>query len=114
MRGFSPRRKCLLSEPLTQPSWLSAAELPSPTRGEGIAIGIVGNSLLTIPLAQQILGEVGERRARQRGEWQRAGDVDGGEAEPRREQSIEHAFAEPLREFCRDAVAEHLRDQGVA
>jgi len=53
MRGFSPRRKCLLSEPLTQPSWLSAAELPSPTRGEGIAIGIVGNSLLTIPLAYQ-------------------------------------------------------------
>ena len=34
--------------------------------------------------------------------------------EPRGEQSVEHAFAEPLRQFCRDAMAEHLLDQAVA
>ena len=33
---------------------------------------------------------------------------------PRREQAVEHAFAEPLREFCGDAVAEHLLHQAVA
>jgi hypothetical protein len=39
------------------------------------------NSLLAVALAQQVLGEVGERGARQRGERQRTGHVDGGEAE---------------------------------
>ena len=38
-------------------------------------------SLLAVALAQEVLGEVGERGARQRGERQRARDVDGGEAE---------------------------------
>jgi 4-amino-4-deoxy-L-arabinose transferase-like glycosyltransferase len=71
-------------------------------------------SLLAVALAQEVLGEVGERRPRQRGERQRAGHVDRGEAEPGGEQAVEHAFAEPLREFGRDAVAEHLLHQAVA
>ncbi len=40
--------------------------------------------------------------------------VDGGEPEPRGEQSVEHAFAETLRKFRREAMAEHLLDQAVA
>ena len=63
-------------------------------------------SLVVFTLAQQILGEIGERGAGQRGEWQRAGDVDGGKAETGGEQTVEHAFAKPLREFCGDAVAQ--------
>ena len=35
-------------------------------------------------------------------------------SEPCGEQAVEHAFAEPLREFGGDAVAEHLLDQAVA
>ena len=34
--------------------------------------------------------------------------------EPRGQQAVEHAFAEPLRQFCGEAVAEHLLDQAVA
>src|SRR5437016_12111539 len=47
-----------------------------------------GNSLLAVALAQQLLGQIAERRPRQRGEGKRAGDVDGGEAEPRGEQAV--------------------------
>src|SRR5438094_8206773 len=71
-------------------------------------------SLLVIMLSQKILGEIGERGAGQRGERQRAGDVDGGKAETGGEQTVEHAFAKPLREFGGDAVAEHLLHQTVA
>ena len=72
------------------------------------------SSLFAVALAQQILGNVCERRARQRGERHRARDVDRGEPETGREQSVEYAFAQPLRQLGRDAVAEHLLDQAVA
>jgi 4-amino-4-deoxy-L-arabinose transferase-like glycosyltransferase len=71
-------------------------------------------SLLAVALAQQILGEIGERGARQRGERQRPRHVDGGEAQARGQQPVEHAFAEPLREFGGNAMAEHLLYQAVA
>ena len=61
-----------------------------------------------------VLGQIAERRARQRGERQRPRHVDGGEPEPRGQQPVENAFAEPLRQFRRDAMAEHLLDQAVA
>src|ERR1700758_3216797 len=70
--------------------------------------------LLILALAQEILGEVRKRGLRQRGERKRAGDLDGRKPQPCGEQAVEHAFAEPLRELCRDAVAEHLLHQAVA
>ena len=43
-------------------------------------------SRVGVALAQQVLGEIGQRRARQGGERQRAGHVDRGEPEPRGQQ----------------------------
>src|SRR5713226_1910156 len=54
------------------------------------------NSLFAVALAQEVLCEIAEHRPRQCGERQRARDVDGREAEPRGEQAVEDAFAEPL------------------
>ena len=64
--------------------------------------------------AQQVAGDVGQRRLGQRREGQGARHLDRREAEPGGEQPVEHAFAEPGRELGRDAVAEHLLDQAVA
>ena len=48
---------------------------------------------LIVALAQQIPGEIGQCRARQRGEGQRAGDVDRGEADACGEQTVRSSFA---------------------
>src|SRR5881392_3286568 len=58
-----------------------------------------GKSLLGFSLAQQVFGKIGERWPRQGGERQRTGDLDRREPKPRREQSVENAFSEPLRQF---------------
>jgi hypothetical protein len=71
-------------------------------------------SLLRFALAQQILGEIAERGPRQRGEGQRAGHIDRRQSKPRRQQPVENAFAQPLRQFCGKPMAEHLLDQAVA
>ncbi len=70
--------------------------------------------IVLLALAHQVLGEVGERRPRQGGERQRPRHLDRGEPEARGQEPVEHAFAEPLRQFCRDAMAEHLLHQAVA
>src|SRR6266487_7067655 len=69
---------------------------------------------LRLAAADEVAGEVGEQRARQRRKRQGPRDLDRGEPEPRGEQAVEHAFAEPRREFGRNAVAEHLLDEAVA
>src|SRR5829696_7265930 len=74
----------------------------------------VRTSRLIVALAQKILGEISERGSRQCGEWQGTRDVDRGQPKPCGQQAVEHAFAEPLRELCRDAMAEHLLHQAVA
>src|ERR1700733_14689004 len=71
-------------------------------------------SLVGLALAQQVLGEIGERGPRQRGERQRAGDVDRGQPEPRGQQAVEPPFAGPQRQFGSQAMAKHLLDQAVA
>ena len=52
-------------------------------------------SLRILALAQEVFGEVGQRRPRQRRKRQRADDVDGGEPQPRGQEPIEKTFAEP-------------------
>jgi hypothetical protein len=79
--SLSAERSVPVERTLTQASQLLTPELPSLARGEGASTGFVYGSLLAVALAQQILGEIGERRARQRGERQRPRHVDGGEAE---------------------------------
>src|SRR6266542_5172926 len=73
-----------------------------------------GRISLRLAPADEVAGEVGEQRARQRRKRQGPRDLDRGEPEPRGEQAVEHAFAEPRREFGRNAVAEHLLDEAVA
>jgi hypothetical protein len=62
-----------------------------------LAREIAPYSLFVVALAQQVLGEIAERGPRQCGERQRTGDVYGREPEPCGEESVENAFAEPLR-----------------
>src|SRR5262245_1218563 len=55
--------------------------------------------------AQQFSGEIVERGRRQRGKRQRSRHLNGGEAEPRGEQAVEHTLPQPGRDARRNAVA---------
>jgi Dolichyl-phosphate-mannose-protein mannosyltransferase len=114
LTGWTPELLPAADSPLYRARTL--AGLVSKPRGERGTVFAVSlqYSFLAVALAQEIFGEIGERGSWQGGERQRAGEVDGGEPEPRGQQAVEDAFAEPLRQFGGNAMAEHLLDQAVA
>src|ERR1051326_3199288 len=68
---------------------------------------------LRLAAGEEVAGEVGDERARQRREGEGAGDLDRGKAEPGGEQAVEDAFAEPGGKLPRNAVAQPRLDQAV-
>src|ERR1700730_19254321 len=64
--------------------------------------------------AQQRTRKIVQCGLPQRGERERSRGFDGGEAEPRRQQAVEHALAEPGRKLGCQSMADHLLDQAVA
>ena len=73
-----------------------------------------GSFFRFVPAAAQILAqiphEIRKRRPWQGCERKRSGNLDGGKPEAGGQQTIEQTFAEPLRQFGGNAVAEHLLD----
>jgi len=55
--------------------------------------------------AQNFAHNIGKGGTRQGSEWYWTDKVDRGEAQPRREETIEHALTEPRRQFGRYAVS---------
>ena len=79
LTGWTPELLPAPDSPLYRARTLAGeVAKPGDRRLGSVSAAALGSSLLDVALAQQILGEVGERGPRQRGERQRAGDVDGG------------------------------------